>query len=63
MDSTGLRALDGASSGRERQVVELRFERDLTQAEIGKRIRVSQMQVSRGLRQALAKLAAEARSS
>jgi RNA polymerase sigma-B factor len=48
---------------RERQVIELRFNEDLTQAEIGERVGVSQMQVSRVLRQALAKLAAEACSS
>ena len=41
---------------RERQVVTLRFEHDLTQAAIGERIGVSQMQVSRVLRQAVAKL-------
>src|SRR5215211_5448833 len=45
---------------RERRVIELRFMEDLTQEEIGKRVGVSQMQVSRVLRQALAKLAAEA---
>jgi len=48
---------------RERLVVELRFGEDLTQEEIGKRVGVSQMQVSRVLRQALAKLEAQARSS
>ena len=48
---------------RERRVVELRFNEDLTQEEIGERVGVSQMQVSRVLRQALAKLAAEACSS
>jgi len=48
---------------REREVVELRFMEDLTQEEIGKRVGVSQMQVSRVLRQALAKLAAEACNS
>jgi RNA polymerase sigma-B factor len=41
---------------RERQVVTLRFEHDLTQAAIGDRIGVSQMQVSRVLRHAIAKL-------
>ena len=41
---------------REREVLRLRFEQDLTQAEIGERIGVSQMQVSRILRQALARL-------
>jgi RNA polymerase sigma-B factor len=45
-------------TARERQVVRLRFEDDLTQAAIGERIGVSQMQVSRVLRQALAKLRA-----
>lgn len=43
-------------SARERLVLELRFGQDLTQAEIGERIGVSQMQVSRLLRQALARL-------
>jgi RNA polymerase sigma-B factor len=41
---------------REREVVRLRFEEDLTQAAIGARIGVSQMQVSRVLRQAIGKL-------
>jgi RNA polymerase sigma-B factor len=48
---------------RERLVVELRFGEDMTQEAIGKRVGVSQMQVSRVLRQALAKLTAEACSS
>jgi RNA polymerase sigma-B factor len=46
---------------REREIVELRFMEDLTQDEIGRRVGVSQMQVSRVLRQAMVKLAAEAR--
>jgi RNA polymerase sigma-B factor len=41
---------------RERLVLTLRFAEDLTQAEIGERIGVSQMQVSRLIRQALARL-------
>jgi RNA polymerase sigma-B factor len=41
---------------REREVVRLRFEEDLTQAAIGERIGVSEMQVSRVLRQAIARL-------
>ncbi len=45
-------------SPRERAVLRLRFGEDLTQAEIGTRIGVSQMQVSRLLRQALARLRA-----
>jgi RNA polymerase sigma-B factor len=41
---------------REREVLRLRFAEDLTQAEIGERIGRSQMQVSRIIRQALARL-------
>jgi len=43
-------------TARERLVLGLRFGEDLTQAEIGERIGVSQMQVSRLIRQALAQL-------
>jgi RNA polymerase sigma-B factor len=43
-------------SPREREVLRLRFEEDLTQAEIGAMIGVSQMQVSRIIRQSLARL-------
>jgi RNA polymerase sigma-B factor len=45
-------------SARERVVLELRFVQDMTQAEIGEHIGVSQMQVSRLIRQALARLRA-----
>jgi RNA polymerase sigma-B factor len=45
-------------SSRERLVLVLRFGEDMTQAEIGERIGVSQMQVSRLIRQALARLRA-----
>jgi RNA polymerase sigma-B factor len=45
---------------RERRLVELRFGADLTQAEIGRCVGLSQMQVSRLLRRALAKLTAAA---
>jgi RNA polymerase sigma-B factor len=45
-------------SSRERLVLRLRFGEDLTQTEIGERIGVSQMQVSRLLRQALIRLRA-----
>lgn len=41
---------------REREVLRLRFAEDLTQAEIGERIGVSQMQISRIIRQSLARL-------
>jgi RNA polymerase sigma-B factor len=40
----------------ERAVVRLRFDQDLTQAEIGERLGISQMQVSRVLRRSIAKL-------
>lgn len=53
-----LEPLLGHISERERTVLELRFGADLTQAEIGERIGVSQMQVSRLIRQALARLRA-----
>ncbi|MCW2993077.1 MAG: sigma-70 family polymerase sigma factor [Conexibacter sp.] len=45
---------------REREVIHLRFVQDLTQAEIGTVVGVSQMQVSRILRIALAKMRAAA---
>jgi RNA polymerase sigma-B factor len=46
-------------SERERTILRLRFERDLTQAEIGQRLGISQMHVSRLIRQAIATLQAE----
>jgi RNA polymerase sigma-B factor len=46
----------GVLTDRERDVVQLRFNEDLTQAEIAARVGVSQMQVSRILRRALVKL-------
>ena len=45
---------------REREVLRLRFAEDLTQAEIGERVGVSQMQVSRIIRQSIARLRAYA---
>jgi RNA polymerase sigma-B factor len=60
LDRAELRALlDGAAaalSARDRAVLRLRFEQDLTQTEIAHRIGVSQMQVSRLIRQSLARL-------
>jgi RNA polymerase sigma-B factor len=41
---------------RDREVLRLRFEHDLTQAQIGDILGISQMQVSRVLRQAIAQL-------
>src|SRR5512132_3602698 len=43
-------------TAREREVLRLRFAEELTQAEIGERIGVSQMQVSRIIRQAISRL-------
>ncbi len=51
--------LDGAAvvlSPRDREVLRLRFQHDLTQTEIAERVGVSQMQVSRLIRQSLARL-------
>jgi RNA polymerase sigma-B factor len=45
-----------AVSAREREVLRMRFEDDMTQAEIGAAIGVSQMQISRIIRQALQRL-------
>jgi RNA polymerase sigma-B factor len=51
-----LRRLMVVLSARERLVLWLRFEQDMTQQEIAERIGVSQMQISRILRQAIRKL-------
>jgi RNA polymerase sigma-B factor len=51
-----LSRLSRVLTGRERVVLRLRFAEDLTQQEIGERIGVSQMQVSRILRSSLGKL-------
>jgi RNA polymerase sigma-B factor len=61
-DRATLEALMRAVTPREREVLRLRFEEDLTQAEIGERIGVSQMQVSRIIRQSIARLRAVART-
>jgi RNA polymerase sigma-B factor len=47
-------------TAREREIVRLRFEEDLTQSEIGKRVGLSQMHVSRLLRTTVEKLRGEA---
>ncbi|HWT26119.1 MAG TPA: SigB/SigF/SigG family RNA polymerase sigma factor [Solirubrobacteraceae bacterium] len=56
-------ALIGTLSERDQVIVRLRFEQELTQHEIGRRIGCSQMQVSRLLRAALIRLRAEARAA
>ncbi len=55
-DSATVQRLMRVLSDREREVLRLRFEEDLTQAEIGQRVGVSQMHVSRIIRQAIARL-------
>ena len=60
LDRAEMRALldsaFGVLSARDREVLRLRFEDDMTQTEIAARIGVSQMQVSRLIRQSLARL-------
>jgi RNA polymerase sigma-B factor len=60
LDRAEMRALldsaFGVLSARDREVLRLRFEDDMTQTEIAERIGVSQMQVSRLIRQSLARL-------
>jgi RNA polymerase sigma-B factor len=48
---------------RERMIVRLRFEHDLTQAEIARHVGISQMHVSRLLRQAIDKVRADAEAA
>jgi RNA polymerase sigma-B factor len=55
-DSATVQRLMLVLSEREREVLRLRFNEDLTQAEIGDRIGVSQMHVSRIIRQAVTRL-------
>lgn len=55
-DLLSLRAAVAALTDRDRRILHLRFVEDLTQAEIGKQLGVSQMQVSRLLNRILAQL-------
>ena len=55
-DAATLERLMRVLSDREREVLRLRFEEDLTQSEIGLRVGVSQMHVSRLIRQSIARL-------
>jgi RNA polymerase sigma-B factor len=61
-DSATVDRLMRVLSEREREVLRLRFEEDLTQSEIGQRVGVSQMHVSRLIRQSIARLRDEANS-
>ena len=55
-DSATIERLMRVLSEREREILRLRFSEDLTQAEIGERVGVSQMHVSRIIRQAINRL-------
>jgi RNA polymerase sigma-B factor len=55
-DAATVQHLMRGLNDREREVLRLRFAEDLTQAEIGERIGVSQMHVSRIIRQAITQL-------
>jgi|tagenome__1003787_1003787.scaffolds.fasta_scaffold20542066_2 RNA polymerase sigma-B factor len=59
-DALWIEQIAGALSEREREVLRLRFVEDLVQREIAERVGVSQMHVSRILRDALSRLAAVA---
>ena len=60
-DGASLEMLTSGLGARDRELLRLRFEEDLTQAAIGERIGVSQMQVSRVLRHAVGRLRTLAR--
>jgi RNA polymerase sigma-B factor len=60
-DRATLARLARGITSREREILRLRFAEDLTEAEIGERIGLSQMQVSRIIRQALLRLQVSAR--
>jgi RNA polymerase sigma-B factor len=53
----------GVLSERDREILRLRFEEDLTQTEISRMVGVSQMQVSRLIRQSLARMRMDIESS
>ena len=59
-DAATVSRLAAVLSERDREVLRLRYEQDLTQSEIGERIGCSQMHVSRILRDAVARLQARA---
>jgi RNA polymerase sigma-B factor len=61
-DRTTVARLARVLEERDREILRLRFELDLTQSEIGERVGVSQMQVSRIIRSSLARMRAVARA-
>jgi RNA polymerase sigma-B factor len=62
-DAATVERLMRVLTSREREVLRLRFAEDLTQSEIGARVGVSQMHVSRLIRQAVAQLREAARDA
>lgn len=58
-----LEAMMSVLSDREREILRLRFAEDLTQSEIGRRVGVSQMHISRLLREAITQLRETAQPS
>jgi len=62
-DSVTVESMASVLSDREREILTLRFEEDLTQSEIGHRVGLSQMHISRVLRQAVARLCEAAQVS
>ena len=58
-----LEAMMSVLSDREREILRLRFDEDLTQSEIGRRLGVSQMHISRLLREAVTRLRETAQAS
>jgi RNA polymerase sigma-B factor len=61
-DRATLAQISHVLSEREREILRMRFEEDMTQSEIGACIGVSQMQVSRLIRAALERLRAAAQT-
>jgi RNA polymerase sigma-B factor len=61
--SATLEAMMSVLSDREREILRLRFAEDLTQSEIGRRVGVSQMHISRLLREAVTRLRETAQAS
>jgi RNA polymerase sigma-B factor len=59
-DAVTLDRLAGVLGAREREILRLRFREDLRQSDIGERLGISQMHVSRLIRQSLARLEAAA---
>ncbi len=55
-DAATVQRLMAVLTDREREVLRLRFEEDLTQSQIGEQVGVSQMHVSRLIRQSISRL-------